>query len=174
MRSIYSGLIVMLISSSPCLAEVFSGRVISVTDGDTIKVMHNGQSEKIRLNGIDAPEHDQAFGAKSKSYAASLCFDKKVTVTTHGHDRYRRTIGDVELPDGKLLNNELVRTGLAWWYRKYASGNSSLQQLEQTARLGHCGLWTDTNPTPPWEFRHVAINRLQESDAQELHAQIAD
>ena len=46
------------------LASSFTGKVVGVIDGDTIDVLHNGQSERIRLNGIDCPEKGQAFGKK--------------------------------------------------------------------------------------------------------------
>src|ERR1700722_2460713 len=99
----------MMVAVGPCLAESFSGEVVGVSDGDTIKVMHNGQAERIRLNGIDAPEKAQAFGQKAQEFASSLCFGKLVEVVTpdapKDKDRYGRTIGDVHLPDGKDLNN---------------------------------------------------------------------
>jgi micrococcal nuclease len=94
----------------------FSGKVVSVMDGDTIAVMHNGQAERIRLFGIDAPEKGQAFGQRSKQFASGAAFGKTVTIVEHGMDKYGRTLGDVILPDGSNLNQELVRVGLAWWW----------------------------------------------------------
>src|SRR5438094_4600286 len=98
----------------------FSGRVVGVTDGDTIKVMHNGRAEKIRLYGIDCPEKRQAFGTKAKQFTSGQAFGKDVTVQVKDTDRYGRTVGIVILPDGRSLNEELVYQGLAWWYRKYS------------------------------------------------------
>ena len=111
----------------------FSGQVVGITDGDTISVMHDGEAEKIRLNGIDCPEKGQPFGRRAKQYASDLAFDQIVTVEEFGKDRYGRTIGDVTLPDGRLLNEELVKVGLAWWYRKCALANLALQNLEDEA-----------------------------------------
>ena len=68
-------------------------------------------------------------------------------------DRYGRTVGEVVLPDGKVLNQELVRAGLAWWYRDYAAGDSRLALLEQEARAAGRGVWSDPRAVPPWEYR---------------------
>ena len=46
----------------------FSGKVVSVLDGDTIDVLYNRRAKRIRLNGIDAPEKGQAFGQKAKQF----------------------------------------------------------------------------------------------------------
>jgi micrococcal nuclease len=56
-------------------AEDFTGKVVAITDGDTIKVMHNGAAERIRLWGIDCPESKQAFGTLRRlSEVIHLCF----------------------------------------------------------------------------------------------------
>jgi len=139
----------------------FSGQVVAVTDGDTVKVMHSGQAEKVRLARIDCPEHNQPFGQRAKQFTAAACFGRVVTVEDQGKDKYGRSISEIILPDGKDLNRELVREGLAWWYRKYAPNDSDLSQLENTARLQHRGLWADANPTAPWEFRRIEKQRKQ-------------
>ncbi len=66
-------------------------------------------------------------------------------------DRYGRTIGEVILPDGRIVNRELVRAGFAWWYRKYAPEDETLKELEAEARDAKRGLWADASPVPPWE-----------------------
>ena len=62
--------------------------------------------------------------------ASDLAFHKEVTIQTHNHDKYKRTLGAVMLPDGMNLNQELVRRGWCWWYRKYVPGNTVLEGLE--------------------------------------------
>jgi endonuclease YncB( thermonuclease family) len=131
----------------------FSGPVVSVLDGDTIEVLHNQRPARIRLNGIDCPEKGQAYGQKAKHAASDLAFGKEVTIQTHGHDKYKRTIGDVFLPDGTNVNHTLVKDGWCWWYRKYAPGNTDLERLEREAREARRGLWADPQPVPPWEWR---------------------
>ncbi len=68
-------------------------------------------------------------------------------------DRYGRTVADVILVDGRTLNHELVRAGLAWRYRRYAPDIGTLAQLEAAARDAKRGLWSLPNPVPPWEWR---------------------
>ena len=80
-------------------------------------------------------------------------FSKEVTVQTHRHDKYTRTIGDVILPDGTNLNQELVKQGWCWWYRKYAPKDTVLEGLENEARQAQKGLWADPQSVPPWEWR---------------------
>ena len=137
----------------PAFATEFTGKVVGVTDGDTITVLHSGRGEKIRLNGIDCPEKAQAYGHKAKEAASALVFGKQVTIITHGQDKYERTIGDILLPDGTNVNHRLVQEGMCWWYRKYAPGDSTLERLEAEARAAKRGLWADPNPVPPWEWR---------------------
>lgn len=72
---------------------------------------------------------------------------------TFGIDKYRRTIADVILPDGTVLNQELVKVGLAWWYEKY-SRDTTLRDLQEQSRQANRGLWVYPDPIPPWEWRH--------------------
>lgn len=142
------------IPSATAQEQPFTGQVISVSDGDTIKVLHDGIPEKIRLSGIDCPEKTQAFGSVAKRLTSELCFGKPVGIIPVDHDRYGRTVAQVILPDGRVLNSELVRHGYAWWYQKYSPFDRELQQLEATARVNHDGLWSAANPIAPWDFRH--------------------
>ena len=140
----------------------FSGKVVGITDGDTISVLHDGHAEKIRLDGIDCPENHQAFSSKAKQFTSNLAFGKTVTIKVKEKDKYGRTVGEVILPDGRSVNRELLRTGFAWWYREYST-DQSLGDLEEEARREKRGLWADVNPIPPWDFRHgktgTTINR---------------
>jgi endonuclease YncB( thermonuclease family) len=140
----------------PALPSVqFSGKVVGITDGDTISVMHNGRAEKIRLYGVDCPEKGQPYGTKAKQFISQLVFGKEVTVKDYGLDntRSRRTLGDIVLPDGRVVNEELLRAGFAWWYRKYVPNRLDLAALEEEARTAKRGLWADKDPMPPWEWR---------------------
>ena len=133
-------------------AEEFEGRVVGITDGDTIKVLRAGRAETVRLQGVDAPEKRQAYGERARRFAADLSFDQTVVVRATGRDRNGRLLGEVVLPDGRSLNQELVRAGYAWWFRKY-SRDVRLAHLEDEARQGRRGLWADQAPEPPWEYR---------------------
>ena len=138
----------------------FTGKAIRIIDGDSLKVMHNGLAEEIRLNGIDCPENSQAFGHRAKELTSDLAFGKEVTANTFGYDKYGRTIADVILPGGVNLNQELVKAGMCWWYREYAPNDTVLGALEREARDAKRGLWADPEPVPPWVFRKSRRRQL--------------
>src|SRR5688572_4481831 len=73
----------------------FTGRVVKVSDGDTLTVLVNKTQIRVRLDGIDAPELGQAFSKRSRQSLAQLCAAKDALVGEHGRDRYGRTIGRV-------------------------------------------------------------------------------
>jgi endonuclease YncB( thermonuclease family) len=86
-----------------------------------------------------------------------ICFGKEVTVKPRGQDRYQRTVAEVILPDGRNLNHEIVKAGFAWWFRRYAPGDETLERLEKEARQARRGLWVDQqSQIPPWEYRKVS------------------
>jgi endonuclease YncB( thermonuclease family) len=147
-----SGFVLWVLLTGAALADEFAGRVVGVTDGDTLKVMHAGRAETVRLEGVDAPEKRQAYGERARRFTADLSFDRTVTVRTNGRDRNGRLLGEVVLPDGRNLNQELVRAGYAWWFRKY-SRDGRLARLEEEARAGRRGLWADQAPLAPWDYR---------------------
>ncbi|MBN1253946.1 MAG: thermonuclease family protein [Deltaproteobacteria bacterium] len=138
----------------PGVVSAWSGKCVGVSDGDTISVMHGGKAEKIRLNGIDCPESGQAFGKKAKQFTSDMVFGKTVEVFPYEKDRYGRTVADIFIC-GKILSIELVRAGLAWHYKQY-SDDEILAVLELDARNRKVGLWADSNPIPPWDWRHGA------------------
>ena len=145
-------LAVLVLWAGVAAAEEFAGRVVGITDGDTIKVLRDGRAETVRLQGVDAPEKRQAYGERARRFVADLSFDRTVVVRPTGRDRNGRLLGEVVLPDGRSLNQELVRAGYAWWFRRY-SRDVRLARLEEEARQGRRGLWADHAPEPPWEYR---------------------
>lgn len=134
-------------------AQAFQGEVVAVIDGDTIEVMHNGEAIRIRLNGIDCPESSQEYGFEARQFTSEMVLGKVVEVDDKGKDKYGRTIGNVSLSDGTSLNKELVKSGLAWWYKKY-SDDQELSSLEKVAAQNKKGLWAGRGfPEAPWDWR---------------------
>jgi endonuclease YncB( thermonuclease family) len=127
------------------------GKVVGVSDGDTITIIHRGKGEKIRLYGIDCPEKSQAFGKRAKQFTSNMVFGKTVEVRPVTIDRYGRTIAWIYV-NGTSLNEELLRAGLAWHYKRY-SRERHLAELEIEARQNKAGLWSDPHTIPPWDFR---------------------
>lgn len=157
-------LILALIISFPAFADSLTGKVVKITDGDTVHVLQsNHVKEKIRLAGIDSPERKQPHGNKAKQYLASLIGNKFVTVEFTKRDRYGRIVGKINHNDSDV-NLAMVKAGYAWHYKKYQKEQSSDDQLsyavaENNARLHGIGLFQDKTPIPPWEWRKLKRKR---------------
>ena len=134
-------------------AAEFGGRVVGISDGDTLTVQtDDGQRVRVRLAKIDAPEHDQPYGMASTRSLAALALNRTVRVRKVAEDDYGRMVGEV-VADGRDLDAEQVRRGMAWVYRRY-SQSRRLYALEAEAKQARRGLWADSNPIPPWDWRH--------------------
>ena len=131
----------------------WSGRCVLVIDGDTLLVQHGERLETVRLWGIDAPENAQPFGAQAQRFAAERAQNQEVTVEVKGHDRYKRTLGTVVLPNRRVLNEELLKNGLAWWYQYFNPHQHDLEAYETKARQSKIGLWSVPEPKAPWDYR---------------------
>lgn len=82
---------------APRAVSEYRGKVVGVTDGDTITAVHGKARKRVRLQGIDCPERGQAFGTKAKQATSTLVFGKNVTLQTYGTDKYERTVAEVFL-----------------------------------------------------------------------------
>jgi len=130
--------------------------VIGVTDGDTIKVLFNKKSIKIRLYGIDTPEKRQDFGTKAKQYISKIIFGKTVKIIPVTQDGYGRLVAMVYssgLSDkpGVSANEQIIKNGYAWVYKKYCKKSFCREwlQYEEDARKEKIGLWSHKDPVPP-------------------------
>jgi endonuclease YncB( thermonuclease family) len=152
---LYKFIIILLfiISFSSYAGEMFEGRVVGVHDGDTVTLLMAGDRQlKVRLAQIDAPELDQAFGQQSKQSLSEMIFNKTIKVEKETIDKYGRTVGTLFV-EGLDANEEQIKRGMAWVYRKYLH-DQSLLPLEEVARQAKAGLWADANPMAPWDYRH--------------------
>ena len=145
---LFSGLI---FAAPPKGVEELSGKIVSITDGDTAKILVGKEQVTIRLEGIDAPESSQSFGKKSKEALATMIFGKTVTVKKTGEDKYGRSLGFIFVEDLDV-NAQMIQDGWAWHFKKY-NDEERLAELEEEARTEKRGLWADQNPLAPWEFR---------------------
>jgi micrococcal nuclease len=136
-------------------AVAWQGVVVKVLDGDSIEVKRNGKVYTVRLYGIDTPEYKQAYSNKAKQFTKRLVNRQKVNVVEKDIDRYGRIVALVE-SRGQLVNRELVREGLAWYYSKYCLAQplcGELKDLERKARNEGRGLWRDENPVSPMDWK---------------------
>lgn len=139
-----------------CVAQDWTGRVVRVSDGDTLEVLRGREKVRIRLHGIDCPELGQPFGQRARQRTGDLAMGKTVTVRPVENDRFGRVVAEILLPGGASLNRRLVEEGLAWWFRQYARRDVELRLLEEKARDARRGLWADRQPVPPWKWRSAS------------------
>ena len=137
-------------------APAFTGLVTYVADGDTLIVRTKDKKQvRVRLYGIDCPEHGQAFGNRARQATTGLVHGKTVTVHPLDVDNLGRTVAIVESPE-IVLQATLLATGMAWVYPRYCKLQAicdEYRRLEEGARAERRGLWRDKKPVPPWEWR---------------------
>lgn len=160
LRAWLMGLAIMA-ASCGAGAEILSGKVVAVADGDTVTVRDaRMQTHKIRLAGIDAPERSQPYGQVSRRSLSDQVLGQEVRIDADKTDRYARRVGKIEL-QGRDVNLEQLRRGLAWHYKKYEQEQSPQDRAvyadaEQQARTARLGLWRDPHAQAPWEYRRQA------------------
>ncbi|WP_045494013.1 thermonuclease family protein [Chryseobacterium sp. StRB126] len=132
-----------------------SGKVIKVSDGDTITVLLKGNTQKkLRLAEVDCPENGQAFGKNAKQFTSSQVFGKTVKFKETSTDRYGRSIAKIYYDNDKYLSKEVIKAGMGWWYFSY-SKDDSLGKLQEKAQQNKIGLWQDVHAVAPWDFRKM-------------------
>lgn len=154
MRHIAIGLVITLLAAGQVLAADVQGRVVSISDGDTLTVLTAQQHQvRIRLSDIDAPERRQPYGDRSRQALAELAFGRNVRVEVRDTDRYGRTVGRI-FAGTVDVSAEMVRRGAAWVFRRY-SHDPMLLRLEAEARAARRGLWSlpSAEQVAPWEWR---------------------
>lgn len=148
----YFSALILLLFIQIISAQIFTGKVIGVKDGDTVVLLIDGKPQTIRLAHIDCPEKNQPFGYKAKQFVSDFCFGKEIQAVIAGKpDRNGRWIAEIFYRN-QNLNKELVRNGLAWHFKRY-SNNNVYAELEILARIKKIGLWQDKNPVEPWNWR---------------------
>jgi len=144
---------VLLLGVETSGAETLSGRVVHVSDGDSLKLRTAERTVRVRLAGIDTPERTQPWSNRARKALVARVDGKRVRVDQVDVDQYGRIVGEVFI-DGASVNRELVRDGHAWVYRGLAK-DPVLYDLEREARAARRGLWSlgESERQPPWEWR---------------------
>ena len=141
----------LLVLVSMCLIAVVvhadKYEVVRVIDGDTIVAIKNGETVKIRLYAVDAPEHrgKQPMWEDAKNMTSDLVLGKSVEIQKHGVDMYQRVVGVVYMDNGTSLNEELLKRGLAVYAKDYCKDQDycmKLEAAESDARNAGFGLWS--------------------------------
>ena len=155
--------------STVCYGYDSTGRVVSVVDGDTIKVLErNGSLTDIRFYGIDAPEKRQDFGPKARDMVSAMIAGKDVTFRIVDKDRYGRSVAYIYL-NGVCINTAMVKSGYAWVYTKYCKDSicNKWSGYQKEAIQKKIGLWQQPNAIAPWDWRKnkevadIVDNRLK-------------
>lgn len=158
----------------PALAEAayaLQGRVVAVSDGDTLTLLAGRDRHRVRLASIDAPETGhgrqrpgQPFAQAARKALADLVAGKTLTLRCFERDRYARDVCDVPLPDGRTANRVMVENGLAWANRqgggKYLR-DAAMAGLERQARDRRLGLWRQPGAIAPWDWRWQCWDALE-------------
>lgn len=129
-------------------------KVVSVSDGDTFTGLTDGnQRVRFRLQGVDAPERSQPYSRKSTDKLSNMIYGKRVGIEEHtASDQYGRPVVYVFTSDGVDVCAEMLRSGMAWHYKHYDK-STHYSELERQARSEKKGLWEDSDPEPPWDYR---------------------
>jgi endonuclease YncB( thermonuclease family) len=141
----------------------------SIYDGDTLRVQREGAEIKIRMCGIDAPEHDQPMGIDARDHLRSLVSkgDGSLIVVQVEKDRYGRSVAELFVkpragqgyqPGEEIsLNAQMVADGFAYHYAQYSRNcpnGSLLARIEADAKAAKLGVWKNPSAQKPWDYRH--------------------
>jgi endonuclease YncB( thermonuclease family) len=131
-------------------------RVMSVHDGDTIRVRNGSRTEKVRFACVDAPELKQPLGVQSRDYLRQLiaASGDRVALKVVGKKSYGRMVAEV-YTGGKLVQLEQVQSGTVYVYQKYLSNCPSaavLEEGQEIAQQQHLGVWAGEYEKP-WDYR---------------------
>ena len=132
--------------------------VARVIDGDTIDIRAadgDHPTTRIRLWGVDTPElakrdtgkPAEPWAEEARAYTLSRVQGKRVTLELQPHrlrGRYGRLLAYVVLPDGKVLNAELIEQGLSEHDDRWSHDHAAeYDALERSARRRGVGLWSE-------------------------------
>ena len=165
MRSFRAALVAASILSAGAAVAYplsYTGRVAHVSDADTVRVVvastcaeracpSVGESVRVRLAEIDAPESDQPYGDEATAALVELIDGVTLKVVQTDTDHYGRAIGQLVYQD-VWINGWLVGEGHAWVYPQYAD-SPELFKWQDEAREARRGLWAADNPMEPWLWR---------------------
>ena len=146
-------LLALLIAVS---VQAKTATVVSVIDGDTLKVIDETGLTTVRLYGIDSPEKKQAYGMAAKDFVETMVAGKIVDISPVNIDKYRRTVAVVMIGT-QCLQEQLILSGYAWVYPDYCRKSfcNAWRSLQGISAGNRVGLWADPVPVQPWTWRRI-------------------
>lgn len=147
----------LMLTIATASADSLTGRVVKIADGDTLTLAVGRQHHKIRIAAIDAPERYQAWGDRSRTHLSSLALNQAAVANCSGFDQWGHRLCKLTV-NNRDIGLTQIEEGMAWWSRQNANEQPAAEQsaygsAELMAKLKRRGLWRDTNPMPPWDFR---------------------
>lgn len=132
-----------------------TAKVVGIKDGDTVVVLDSLNNQTtLRLAEVDCPEKNQPFGTKAKQFTSDQIYLKTIKYVVTDTDRYGRSIAMIYYDtDNKYLSAEIIKAGMGWHYKRYST-SKELATFEDNARKNKTGLWVDTNPINPSDWRN--------------------
>jgi micrococcal nuclease len=134
----------------------FAATVTTCHDGDSCLIQTRDQQIHVRLHGIDTPEIDQPYGLEARAVVLKLVLGRQVKVRPVGSS-YKRMVVSLVLADGPDAGADisafLVNVGAAWVEPRY-NRDSTAPARQAEAQRQRLGLWADSNPIAPWDWRH--------------------
>ena len=144
----------LLLFTSAAFGQSITAKVVRILDGDTMEILYQNKPLMVRLAHIDCPEKrsSQPFNTNAKKALSDLCFGQQVKVNIENYDRYGRIIATVTNHKNQIVNQEMIKQGMAWHFKRY-SQSQLYANLELAARKSKIGLWQNRNPIAPWQWR---------------------
>jgi len=151
------GLVLCGLAPWPSEAQAIRATVLSIGDGDTLRVREGNRTLNVRLACIDAPETSQVpHGASARTQLQALApVGSAVELRVKATDRYGRSVAEIS-SNGRNLNQALVASGAAFVYWQYIQGcdRQTYSRLETEARLKGLGVWGVSGGVQrPWDYR---------------------
>lgn len=143
--------------------------IADAIDGDTILCLKNKSEQiKVKLFGIDAPELDQPYGQEAKQLLNQMLHED-IFISIRKITKDNTYLVDINYIDTlcrepitsesecttnlENINSNMIETGHAWYDLSEEENDPNFQTDERNARYYKNGLWSQSNPIPPWEWR---------------------
>jgi endonuclease YncB( thermonuclease family) len=155
-----AGALCALLVALPAAAAAdppWAGTVVGIADGDSVAVLDGARRQhQVRIAAVDAPERGAPFSRAARDALAAQVQRRQVEVRPVSTDRFGRTVAQVFV-DGQDVGLALIEAGLAWHFRRHAlpdpEQRSRYDAAEAAAQRARRGLWSQSDPQPPWEDR---------------------
>jgi endonuclease YncB( thermonuclease family) len=130
----------------------FTGTCKDIVNGSTITAIHDGQDVSVKLYSAECPENGQSFFDEAKAFTSNLIQNKTINVDVIEADHSGNCCAIVKIGD-KDVGYELLKSGLAWYKKRFCVVKKEYVTAEKEAKEKKVGLWSESNPVPPWTYR---------------------